>query len=168
MAEFFHGRLFRFLASCLAIYGAAAATTDAPFLILVLNDLVMSAAAGVCVAYAPILPIALGNRKPFRADFLGVGIFCVAISVLMLRFASFVGRDAGHPEIYNSHFIPLALTLALIGAILHLWAPSAREGRISARRWLKTGIVVAIGGFVALGSWSLHLTMTHPAFVELR
>ena len=159
----------RFVASCLVVFAAAAATTSTSILILLLNDLLMSAAFGVCWAYAPLLPGALAGPSPAKGEYLGTGIFLQASSVLLLRIASLIGRDLGWPEIYNTPMIPFALLLGLMGALLHLWAPNAVEGRIPRQRWVFSGALVAVGSFIALAGWTIRMAViVGPVTVQLR
>ncbi len=168
MADLRHGRLLRFLALCAAGYLLVAALTDSPFLILMLNGLVASATAGVCVAYSPVLVAALPARAPTKGDYLGSGIFLVALSMLAQRLVSFIGRDGGWPDIFNSDWETAIMTVGLVGVLLHLWAPNAVEGRVPRARWVSTGFIVAAGFFVTFMVWNASVGSGAHPMVELR
>ncbi len=150
------GPLGRFVAGFLAAYAAVAWATYAPGLILVLNGVACSAAAGVCVAYLPVFVEAMRASHPSRGHFLGAGIFLVSLSILGIRVISFVARDLGWPDVYNTDWMTLPLSIGILGALLHLWAPEAIAGRIPRRRWVGSGITVSVGLLLAFVAWYAH------------
>lgn len=169
MADFpLNGRLLRFVLLALSLYGLAACATGAPAMILILNDLLLSAAAGVCIAYASVLPGALAAVRPTKGDYLGAGIFFVSLCMLLLRVVSAIGRDMGWPEIYNTHAITFAYALGFIGALMHLWAPKVEAGRLPQERWVQTGALVGAGLFLSLICWAVRAAATHPVIVHMR
>ncbi len=143
------GGLARVLAGALLLYAILALVMDAPTLILLLNGIAMSASAGVCVAYAPVLGTAMLARSPSRGDLLAAGIWFISLSVFGQRGLSYVARDLALPEVYNTDWLTLVLFHAIVGHLLHLWAPGAAAGRMPKRRWVTGGAVVALGIFAA-------------------
>jgi hypothetical protein len=168
MIKLMRGKLMRFVAFALVVFCLAYLLVPKPVLILVINDLLMSAAAGVCIAYAPIVPDALASRTPTKGEFLGFGVFFFSLSVTLYCIASMIARDMGWPDIYNSAYLPLTLYCGILGALLHLWAPKVTDGVIPRPVWTRTGIVVTIGLFLSLVGGGLHASLTHPVIVQLR
>lgn len=156
MADLFHGRLFRIFAAAVLLFGVAALSIDAPHLILVSNGLLLAVASGVVISYAPIVFSALSARRPTRGDILGLGIFVSWLAQLMLRSISIIARNFGHPEIVNSNWVSTATSLSLMAGMLHLSAAQAVEGSVPAKRWVRTGIVVAVGVTIVLALLSMR------------
>ena len=161
------GRLLRLLVGAFAAYALVAWLTDAPELITIMNGIGISVAGGVCVAYAPVIPAAITRRAPTKGDLLGTGIFLVSLSVFGMRAVSVVARDLGWPGISNTDWRTAMMFTCLLGGVLHLWAPTAAEGRIPRAHWLSTGIIVAVSLFLITVFWNLHSSAPHP-LVELR
>lgn len=166
--DFFRGRLGRFVAICFVLYAVAAWATDAPTLILFLNGVACSVSSGVCVAYAPAFMDGLRAPVPTRSDYLAAGVFLVSLSILGVRILSFVARDLGWPDIYNTDWMTLVLATGILGGLFHLWAPEAIAGRIPCRHWATSGLVVGAGVFVAFLAWYAHACIGAHVPVVLR
>lgn len=167
VVDYLKGRLLRFILLCLVAYAALAAMTEAPLLILFGYGIVMSLSVGVCVAYAPVLASAVLNPHPTKGDYLATGIFLIWTSWVATPLLSFVARDFGWPGIYNTDWTSFTVLLAFVAALLHLWAPNAVDGSLPRARWATTGLIVAVGFFIALTLWSVRFSTVHPT-VQLR
>lgn len=167
-ADLIRGRLGRFVAACLALYAVVAWATDAPTLILFMNGIACSVSSGVCVAYAPAFLDALRAPVPTRGDHLGAGVFLVSLSILGIRILSFIGRDFGWPDVYNTDWMTLVLGVGILGGLFHLWAPEAIAGRIPRRHWATSGAIVGAGVFLAFLVWYAHAYIGPHVPVVLR
>ena len=155
-ADIIRGRLGRFVLAFFILYGVVAWVTEAPVMILFLNGIAVSVSAGVCVAYAPVFVEALRAPHPSRGHHLGAGIFLVSLSILGIRVISFIARDFGWPDIYNTDWFTLALATGILGGLLHLWAPEAIAGRVPRQHWVTSGMLVAGGFFLGFLAWFAH------------
>ena len=168
MGKLLQGRLLRVVAASALLYAVASWSIPAPHLILILNGLLLSVGSGIAVAYAPIIGTALVNAMPSKGEYLIVGIFFSWLSVFGYRGLSIVGRDFGHPEVFNSTPTTFLFSMSLMSGMLHLWAPNAVMGRLPRKRWVTTGIVVALGLFVVFVVWTMHRGVElHPS-IQLR
>ena len=168
MADVLNGRLLRFLFAGGLIYVASVWLLDAPDLLLVLNGLVMSASAGICVAYAPVFIAALLRGRPSKGDYLGAGIFMSWSTTCLLRVVSVVGRDFGWPGIHNTNWQTSIIWLNLMSGLLHLWAPYLVEERSPRAKWVSTGIITAVGFFIVFALWTTNFHPRSHPLVELR
>ncbi len=159
------GRLFRIGATLCALYAALALALRPSHLILLLDGLTLSTAAGVSVAYLPVADHALRGRAPSRGDVLGLGIFCGGLSGLAQRAASIVARDLAWPFILNTDVVALAIVLGLLALSCFLWAPYASEGRVPREKWGLAGLIAAAGVATAFAIGTAHhFMLPAPAF----
>jgi hypothetical protein len=140
------------------LFAAVAMSTDAGWLIGILNSLLISLAAGVCCAYGPAAIRILFTHDPIEdSDCLSLGIFISWGAIIELRAWSVVWRWMGMPAaLTNTDFITYGLFMSATAAVLHLGAPGGVNGRIPTTRWIKIGILVAaVVLLTILVSWSL-------------
>jgi hypothetical protein len=146
------GRLGRVLGALLACFAFAVLALSPPHLILALNGLALSAAAGVSTAYLPIAGQALRRRVPTQGDVLGAGIFFAGLSDMALRLESIIARDLGRPAVLNSHAAAVSILLGVMALVAFLWAPYAQEGRVPREKWGRAGLLVAAGVAIAFAA----------------
>ena len=150
------GRLFRILAALVGVYGVLSLALRPMHLILLLNGLALSVAAGVTVAYLPVARTALRRPAPSRGDVLGVGIFFAGLSGVALRVESILARDLARPFILNTDLPAVSIFLGLLALVCFLWAPYASDGKVPREKWGFAGLMVAAGVGVAFAVGVAH------------
>jgi hypothetical protein len=140
------------------LFAAVALSTDAGWLINIMNSLLISLAAGVCCAYGPAAIRILFTHDPIEdSDCLSLGIFISWGAIIELRAWSVAWRWMGMPvELTSTDVITYGLFMSATAAVLHLGAPGGVNGRVPTARWIKIGILVAVIVLITiLMSWSL-------------
>lgn len=161
------GRLGRILGSLIAIFCAGIVVLTPPHLILVLNGLALSVAAGVSTAYMPIAGLALRRAAPTRGDVLGAGIFFAGLSDVARRLESIVARDLGRPGVLNTDIAAVSIFLAVMALVAFLWAPHAEDGQVPREKWGRAGLIVAAGVAIAFAAGMAHHAMPASPLVRL-
>lgn len=120
------------------------------------NIMVFALAAGIIVAYGPIVRDALRHTYVDGPNILTVGIFVGWSATFLARGGSIVWRLVGQPpEWLNSSLWGFHIALSCVSALAHLVAPGAVAGRVPTRQWLKIGALVAIGVLFVSGLFAL-------------
>ena len=166
--ECWTGRLGRILGGLVALFAAGVLVLAPPHLILVLNGLALSAAAGVGTAYLPIAGLALRRRMPTRGDVLGAGIFFAGLSDVALRLESIVARDLGRPGVLNTHIAAVSIFLGVMALVAFLWAPYAEDGQVPREKWGRAGLLVAGGVAIAFAAGMAHHVLLPGPLVRLQ
>jgi hypothetical protein len=110
------------------------------------NVILMAMATGIVVAYAPVVRQALQRPLIEGGDILAIGIFIAWLGVAYARGVSILWRLADKPvDWLDSPIWGLHIALSTIGAMCHLVAPGAVEGRVPTRQWIRIGLWVAAG-----------------------
>ncbi len=164
LADLLRGRLFRLVALAIGLYAVVALATDTAPLVLALNGLTLSVAAGVAAAYAPVAAEALLAPRATRGDVLALGIWLGWLGTFMMRMSSIMARDLGRPDILLTDYSSTYIFLALMAGVCHLLAPLANEGRVPAKSWLLFGAIVAAGVLIAFAVAILRTRAPTPVF----
>lgn len=153
--------LMRLLIAWHVGWGAVALFTDASPLIDFLNLLILPAALGVVVAFAPMVIEALTSPVLRKGDILSLGIWLSWVSIIEQRTWSITWVLMGRPAWwvttdFSTHFF----ALTLLASILHLAGPEAIEGRVPTRQWIRIGVMVGAGSLACgLLLWSIRLSL---------
>jgi hypothetical protein len=161
------GRLGRLLVGLVALFGAGVLALAPPRLILILNGLALSAAAGVATAYLPIAGLALRRALPTRGDVLGAGIFFAGLSDVALRLESIVARDLGRPDVLNTPIAAVSIFLGVVALVAFLWAPYAEDGQVPREKWGRAGLIVAAGVAIAFAAGMAQHALLPAPLVRL-
>jgi hypothetical protein len=137
------------------------AMIEADDLIKFANMLVVSLAAGVCIAYFPAVQDILVKRpgqKIDRTDLLALGIFCGWFSLVVRSLWAIYWRQIERPELADHPLVAYCIFLTAAGAVFHMLAPGTVASHVPTERWLALGAWGALGIFLALTtSWWVAL-----------
>lgn len=152
----------RALAAFVAVYVVAILTLPASIVHDIQDCLAMTCGLTVVLSYGPAVLRGLLARRPKVADFVIVGIGCVAAGYGSLRVLRLVWIELGRPLwLLDSPFFGLATMIMLFGALCHLVVRGSVRGKVtSGGIW---PIVFALGSGALLAA----VLIAHTRAAEL-
>jgi hypothetical protein len=144
--ELYRSTLLYLLAALLVTYSAIWLFFGGKVAIESFNIVVLSFSVGIVVAYFPNVIEAFKTKTIHGGDILAVGIFLAWLgNGVMSRSGSILWRYFDRPPSWlESGLWGLYIDVAAMGAMCHLVAPRAVEGRVPPVQWLKVGAVMAL------------------------
>lgn len=129
-----------------ALYWPAAVLAPPGFLLEGLHAVRIAVCAVVVVAYAPVCLEALALGRIGRVEQLSLGITVGWGALLLQGLWSLLWRLAGRPAwMVDSDLDGFLVWVTILGAVLHVTAPGAVDGRVPRRTWIVTGLAFGAG-----------------------
>ena len=140
-------RIFLLLVLPNLVLAGLAILTEAPFLIVVQNVILIGVSAAICIAFLPEVIDGFRNDRPLTPEFtISLGIVASWADWSLRALVSLTFRGVpGLKWIVDSDINSAILFWTLCAAMCHLQAPQVINGRVPAKKWIRVGIITGIG-----------------------
>ncbi|WP_073051397.1 hypothetical protein [Kaistia soli] len=136
--------------SLLIGYWPVAWLFSGPGFIELLNSILLGVSTAVMISYAPEAIRAATHARPDKTDQLILGIVVTWLATILFRGWGIWSRATGFPEwMRYSPMFGFMIFLFILGGVLHITAPNTIDDRVPRRAWMRVGLAIGAGAFIA-------------------